>query len=80
MVGRVDVIRDTLLNARVTVAPVDTQLAEIAAALSASTRKAGTSVGDRLYVALAMREGVGVLTADRRWREAELPVDVVHIR
>lgn len=38
------------------------------------------SVGDRLCVALAMREGVPVLTADRRWREAPLPVEVVYIR
>lgn len=59
---------------------VDAQLAEVAAVLVPTTRAAGMSVGDRLCIALALREGASVLTADRRWRLAGLPVEVVSIR
>jgi ribonuclease VapC len=48
--------------------------ARVAAALRSTTRAAGLSLGDRSCLALAMRMGLPVLTADRQW--SDLPVDV----
>lgn len=40
----------------------------------------GLSLGDRLCLALGMRLGVPVITADRAWTAVDLPVDVEAIR
>lgn len=49
---------------------VDRQLALDAGALYPVTRPFGLSLGDRLCLALARREGVPVVTADQVWRKA----------
>ena len=51
----------------VTLVAVDADLALRAARMSAVTRVAGLSLGDRLCLALAQREGATALTADRAW-------------
>ena len=51
----------------VTLVAVDADLALRAARMSAVTREAGLSLGDRLCLALAQREGATALTADRAW-------------
>lgn len=45
-----------------------------------ATKKAGLSFGDRACLALALREGVGVVTADRAWAEIDVGVAVEMIR
>ena len=51
----------------VVLVPVDADLALRAALMSGATRAAGLSLGDRLCLALAQREQVPALTADRAW-------------
>ncbi|WP_236627700.1 hypothetical protein [Caulobacter sp. B11] len=43
-------------------------------------RHRGLSLGDRACLALAMREKLPVMTADRAWSDLDLPVEVVLIR
>lgn len=50
------------------------------AALRRSTRHLGLSLGDRACLALALRLGLPVMTADRAWRELGLEVEVEAIR
>ena len=58
----------------------DRGLAIQAGLLRATTRHKGLSLGDRACLALAMREGLPVMTADRAWSDLDLPVEVVLIR
>lgn len=55
----------------------DGALAQGVAALRASTRAAGLSLGDRACLALAARLGVPAVTADRAWRALRLEGVVV---
>jgi ribonuclease VapC len=58
----------------------DGDLAIQAGVLRAATRHRGLSLGDRACLALAIREGLPVMTADRAWSDLDLPVEVVLIR
>lgn len=49
------------------VIPFDIDLARRAGELRATTRKAGLSFAERACLALAAREGLPAVTADRRW-------------
>lgn len=51
-----------------TIVDADQALATIAGRLRAATAKAGLSLGDRFCLALARREGVPGMTADKQWR------------
>jgi len=51
----------------VRVVPADTALSYEAGMLRPLTLKGGLSLGDRYCLALAKREGVPALTAERRW-------------
>jgi PIN domain nuclease of toxin-antitoxin system len=51
-----------------------------AAALRATTRRFGLSVGDRACLALALREQVPAVTTDRAWSKLSVGVEVVLIR
>lgn len=51
-----------------------------AASLRPLTRHAGLSLGDRACVALAARLGTPVVTTDRSWTTANLPVEVILAR
>jgi PIN domain nuclease of toxin-antitoxin system len=53
----------------VRVAPVDAALSYEAGMLRAITFERGLSLGDRYCLALAKREGLPALTAERRWPE-----------
>lgn len=62
---------------------VEAVLAEDAPAIAAlrrSTRHLGLSLGDRACLALALRLGLPVMTADRAWEELGLEVEVEAIR
>ena len=60
--------------------PFDEGLALEAGFLRRATRHLGLSLGDRACLALAARLGVPALTADRRWAELEVGVEVRLIR
>ena len=55
-------------------------LAEDAAALAASIKALGLSLGDRACIALARRENLPALTADRAWRDVDVGVRIELIR
>jgi ribonuclease VapC len=59
---------------------VDAELGLRAGELIAVTRSKGLSLGDRICLALAEREGVPALTADRAWTELGLDIKVSLIR
>ena len=72
--------RNALLNFGLEIHPFDTVLAVAAGQLRAATREKGLSLGDRACVALAIREHVGIVTADRAWAGLDLDVEVELIR
>lgn len=51
-----------------TIVEADQALALIAGRLRAATAEAGLSLGDRFCLALARRDGLPALTADKQWR------------
>ena len=65
-----------------TVVAADQALAVIAGRLRAATAEAGLSLGGRFCLALARRDGLPALTADKQWRIIADPagVDVSVIR
>jgi PIN domain nuclease of toxin-antitoxin system len=62
------------------VIPFDTAAASLAAKLRVTTRHLGLSLGDRACLALAEREGLPVLTADRAWASLDIGVEIRLIR
>ena len=58
----------------------DAEQAYTAGLLRPSTRSSGLSFGDRACIALGIRLGCGVLTADRSWAGLGLGIDVRLIR
>ncbi len=50
----------------------DKEQAEIAAQLRSSTRKKGLSLGDRCCLALGLKTGFEVVTAERQWSNLKL--------
>ena len=65
---------------RFRVVPFDEGLALSAGLLRVQTRHLGLSLGDRACLALAQRQGLPVLTADRAWARLDVGVEVVLIR
>lgn len=51
--------------------PIDHDLASSAGMLRAVTAQTGLSLGDRFCLALAARDALPVLTADRAWKDVE---------
>jgi len=66
----------------VTIVEADQALATQAGLLRAATASAGLSLGDRFCLALARREGLPAMTADRQWElvAKAVGVEVVLIR
>lgn len=60
--------------------PFDESLALEAGYLRTETRQYGLSLGDRACLALALREGASVVTADRAWAKLDLGIDIQVIR
>jgi ribonuclease VapC len=78
--GSLEIARTALGMATVDVVDFDRPQAEQAGLLVKNTRSYGLSLGDRACLALAMRESVPVLTADRIWAKLQLNVEVRLIR
>ena len=62
------------------VADFDESLSLRAGALRSATRHLGLSLGDRACLALAERERLPVLTADRAWTSLDIGVEIRLIR
>ena len=76
----IDRVREHLESLHLEVIPFDTADAYLAADLRQPTQQYGVSLGDRACLALARRLRVPALTADRRWAELDVGVDVQVIR
>ena len=72
--------RERLEGYGLAIRPFDESLAVEAGFLRTATRQYGLSLGDRACLALAMRERVPVVTADRSWANLDLGIDVQVIR
>jgi PIN domain nuclease of toxin-antitoxin system len=59
------------------VVPVDAALSYEAGMLRPLTLPGGLSLGDRYCLALARREGIPALTAERRWPDIAVAADVI---
>lgn len=59
---------------------LDISLARRAGLLRANTLSFGLSLADRICLALAEREGVPAITADRKWARLDLGIEVRLIR
>ena len=80
-----DGLNDTQAEAAVStmdlsVVAFDTSQARTAGRLRSVTRHAGLSLGDRACLALGLRLGRPVITADRVWASLNLGVEIVVIR
>lgn len=76
-----DLEEQGLLHGLLQVEPLTAEDAIIIGELRPQTRDFGLSLADRVCLALALRLGLPVLTADRHWAELEhIPVDVRPIR
>ncbi len=64
---------------RVETVPFDEQLAYITGSLRDTTRSAGLSFGDRACLALGQVRRRPVLTAETRWSDLALDIEVVQI-
>lgn len=62
------------------VIPFDAEQAYVAASLRPATRKLGLSLGDRACLALGLKQGLPVLTADQLWAKADVGVKIELIR
>lgn len=75
-----DLARQQVEDLALTIVDFDRDLAVQAGLLRKITSHRGLSLGDRACLALAMREKLPVMTADRAWSDLDLPVEVVLIR
>lgn len=75
-----DAIDEALAAFTVEVIPFGLPLAVMAGGLQRDFKRFGLSLGDRACIATAMQRNLPVLTTDRIWKEAGLPVEVVLLR
>lgn len=72
--------RERLEGYGLVIRPFDESLAMEAGFLRPATRRYGLSLGDRACLALALRERIPVVTADRTWSQLDLGIDIRVIR
>jgi len=77
---KVDGLREDLEALGLSIEPFTAEDAERAAELWPHTRPLGLSLGDQACLALALRLGLPVLTADRVWQKLGFGIDVKVIR
>ena len=76
----VEPLRVDLVELGLEILPFTVEEAEAAAGMYQATRSSGLSLGDRACLALAQRLGAPAWTADRRWVDIHLGVEVRLIR
>lgn len=76
----VDGLRGDFEGMGVRFVSLDADQAERAARLRQPTRPAGLSLADRICLALAITEGLPVLTADRAWTDLDIGVEIRLVR
>ena len=74
------VVQKALSYLELDVIDFDRELAESAGELISQTSRMGLSLGDRACLALAAREALPVLTADRAWSNLDIGVEVRLVR
>jgi ribonuclease VapC len=70
----------TIYGYRFNPVPFDRELARRTGVLRPLTKALGLSLGDRACLALAQREGLPVLTADKNWAKLSIGVEIKVIR
>lgn len=75
-----NVVSRDLIDAGLQVLPYERADAEAAAALLLPTKHLGLSLGDRACLALAQRLSLPVLTAERKWGQLSLDLEIRVIR
>ncbi len=75
-----DDVRLTIEDLDLDIVQFDGEMAFDSGLLRRKTRHVGLSLGDRACLALARRLGLPALTADRRWAELDVGVEVRLIR
>ena len=76
----VEGLREDLLAVGLALSPFTVEDAEASARLWPTTRSLGLSLGDRACLALALRLGLPVLTADRVWARLQVGLDIRIVR
>jgi PIN domain nuclease of toxin-antitoxin system len=77
---RAELVEAGILGRSLEISPFTEDEAVIAGELRPATRDLGFSLADRACLALAVRTALPVVTADRAWAEARLPVAVELVR
>jgi ribonuclease VapC len=75
-----DVSERILAGLGLDIVPFDADQASIVGRLRPATKKLGLSLGDRACLGLAMMRKAKAMTAERVWRQAPLPAEIVLIR
>ncbi|MFM9863413.1 MAG: type II toxin-antitoxin system VapC family toxin [Micropepsaceae bacterium] len=78
--GDAETIKAELDEGLIEFVPVSDGHALAAAQLRVPTKRWGLSLGDRICLALGRELRLPVLTADRRWKEFDVGVEIVLIR
>jgi ribonuclease VapC len=78
--GSAAVVAGLVNEIGVQIVPFDAELARITAELRLLTKSKGLSLGDRACLALAKMRDVAVYTADKRWDELDIGIDIRLIR
>ena len=78
--GDADAINENLHQGAIRFVHVSDDHALAAAQLRIPTKPWGLSLGDRLCLALGLEAGLPILTAERRWKEIDVGVEVLLIR
>jgi ribonuclease VapC len=73
-------VADLVEEIGVTIVPFDTQMAQETAELRSETKTLGISLGDRACLALAKIRSAPAYTADQRWGELNIGIDIRLIR
>lgn len=76
----VDEVQPLILSLGFGISTFDSTLAFLAASLYPQTKTLGLSFADRVCLSLAIRLNIPVLTAEKRWANIALPVEVKLIR
>lgn len=71
---------DALTELELTIVPFEESTAMLAASIRTATRPLGLGLGDRACLALGMELSLPVLTGDRAWARADVPVQLTFFR